>query len=132
MPVGVHVAESNCIALNTIAILSVRVWYDPTILSEIVKRLLGIFLVVCYGRIMAKRTNTGVSLLPSILTALDEIASTDEQGRSRNQLIEEACRQFVKRQGRRRSLGEFGGGKGGQESPTHPVTGDTTFSGHES
>jgi predicted transcriptional regulator len=82
-----------------------------------------------------KRTNTGILILSTVLTDLDQLASTDDQGRTRNQLIEQACREYVKAERRRRHnlkvLGEFDAEGREQGTPTHPKSGDTTFSGQQ-
>ena len=82
---------------------------------------------------MPARKNTGIALLPALLDQLNELARADDQGRTRNQLIEEACRQFIPRERRRRrSLGEFPATVKGQESRTPLESGDTNFSGQGS
>ena len=85
--------------------------------------------------IMPARKNTGIALLPALLNQLAELASTDDQGRTRNQLIEEACRQFIPRERRRRkagSQGEFPATVKGEGAPTRLESGDTNFSGQGS
>jgi metal-responsive CopG/Arc/MetJ family transcriptional regulator len=74
-----------------------------------------------------KRTNTGILIMTSILTDLDQLASTDGQGRTRNQLIEHACREYVKAERRRRHnaqvLGELRAEGEPHDTPTHPESG---------
>jgi predicted transcriptional regulator len=77
-----------------------------------------------------------VTIQPKLVDDLDQLASTDDQGRTRNQLIEAACREYVTRERRRRHnvkvLGEFRDEGEGRGTPTHPKSADTTFSGQES
>ena len=64
-----------------------------------------------------KRVPLGARILPSLLTALRELA--DEDRRTLSFMVEDSIREYVERRAKRSAGGGSGGGGGGAKSAGH-------------